>query len=102
MSPNDLIFFPVKLQLNPDLMVEISAGNTSEISTRKALKSRNLAKNRLNIAIFRLKICCRQKFLTVPKFYFSKSMTSELHFALRIKVVAQKVANLIQTEICGF
>ena len=38
-GPNDLIFFPVKLELNPDLMVEISTGNTSEISTGFPSKS---------------------------------------------------------------
>ena len=43
MSPNDLIFFPVKLELNPDLMVEISTGNTSEISTGFPSKSAILA-----------------------------------------------------------
>ena len=40
MGPNDLIFFfPVKLELKPDLAVEISTGNTSEISAELRSKS---------------------------------------------------------------
>ena len=29
-------------------------------------------------------------------------MVSQLHFALRIKCIAQKLANLVQIEVCGF
>ena len=47
MGPNEIIFFPVKVELNPDLMVEISTGNTSEISTSNTLKSADMAKNRV-------------------------------------------------------
>ena len=42
MDPNDLSFFPAKLEINPDLMVEISTGNIPELSTRKCLKSANM------------------------------------------------------------
>jgi hypothetical protein len=38
-GPNDIIFFPVKIELRPDLVVEISTGNTSEISTELRSKS---------------------------------------------------------------
>ena len=34
-SPNDL-FVPAKIELRPDLAVEISIGNTSDISTAKS------------------------------------------------------------------
>ena len=47
MGPNEIIFFPVKVELNPDLMVEISTGNTSEISTSNTLKSADMAKNKV-------------------------------------------------------
>ena len=29
-------------------------------------------------------------------------MGFQLHFALRIKVISQKVANLVQIKVCGF
>jgi len=43
-GPNDLIFFPAKIELRPDLVVDFSTGNTLESSTSNTLKSRNLAK----------------------------------------------------------
>ena len=58
-SPNDMIFFPVKLELNPDLMVEISTGNTSEISTGFPSKSEFLADFGSKFPDFDTKICCR-------------------------------------------
>ena len=45
MGPNDIIFFPAKLELKSDLMVEISTGNTSEISTELPSKSAILGRN---------------------------------------------------------
>ena len=102
MNPNNLFFFPVKVQIWPDLMVEISNGNTLEISTSGPLKSKKMVQHRPKIPNFRSQICCRQKSLTGPNFYFLKNMTLQLHFALRIKAIAQKVANLSQVEVCGF
>ena len=58
-GPNDLIFFPVKIEINPDFSAEISTGNTSEISTTKCLKSANMRFLRSKISDFRLEICCR-------------------------------------------
>ena len=43
MGPNKILFFPVKLEINLDLMVEISTGNTSESSTGLPSKSAILA-----------------------------------------------------------
>ena len=56
MGPIDLIFFPVKIEIRPDISVEISTGNTSEISTSDTLKSRNIAKNIAKICDFHLQI----------------------------------------------
>ena len=94
-------FFSSETSAQSGFDLEISAGNTSDISTFGPLKFRNMVQNRPKILNFWSQICCRQKFLTAPKF-FLKNMTLQLHFALRIKVVAQKVANLSQIEVCGF
>ena len=83
-------------------MVEISNGNTSEISTSGHLKSRNMAKNQSKIRNFEPEICCRQKFLTGPKFYFLKNIARQLHFSPRIKFISQKVVNLVFIKVCEF
>jgi len=66
MGPN--VFFPAKLELKPDLMVEISTGNTSEISTGLRSKSAILVNFEAKFPDFDPEICCRQKFLRVPNF----------------------------------
>ena len=44
-GPNDVIFFPAKIELRPDLVVEISTGNTPESSTELRPKSAILGRN---------------------------------------------------------
>ena len=97
-----IFFFPVKIEIWPDLVEEVSTGNTPEISTSRAPKSANTAYFQPKIRNFHHKICCRQKFLAGPKFYFLKNMASQLHFALRIKCITQKLANLVFIKVGGF
>ena len=65
-------FFPLKIQIWPYLMVEISDGNTLLISNPRPLKSKKMVQHRHKISSFRPQICCRHKFLTGPKFHFWK------------------------------
>ena len=99
MSPNDLFFFPVKLELNPDLMKEISTGNTSEISTSRSRKSVILVNFGPKNPDFDPEICCRQKFLRVPNFQKSKSMALQHHFALSSSFIIPKAENLVSDKV---
>ena len=69
MCPNDLIFFPVKIEISPDLMVEISTGNTPEISTSNTLKSGNMAQNWPKNPNFSTQNLLPTEISTGPKFF---------------------------------
>ena len=71
-------------------MVEISTGNTSEISTSRSRKSVILVNFGPKNPDFDPEICCRQKFLRVPNFQKSKNMALQHHFALSISFITRQ------------
>ena len=80
-------------------MVEISTGNTSEISTSRSRKSVILVNFGPKNPDFDPEICCRQKFLRVPNFQKSKNMALQHHFALSTSFITPKAENLVSDEV---
>ena len=66
-------FFPVKIELRPDLVVEISTGNTSEISTEWRWKFAILDENEAKNVDIGPEISTGPKFLKIEKYGISAS-----------------------------
>jgi len=75
----------VKIEVSPDMVVDISTGNTSEISTSNTLKSGNLAKKcaqKSENPHFSSSDLLPPEISMVPNFHSWESTVSQLHFAL--------------------
>ena len=102
-SKSLVCFFPVKIEIAPNLTVEISTGSTPEIYTGNTLKSRNnYGQKTTKISNFSDWNLLLSEISGGPNFYFLKNMASHLHFALWIKFITQKLTNLVLIKVCGF